>query len=355
MKLSITLQIVVLLFLSACQTKVEKEKEVAINIEIESVYSPVKSSIRGISIVDTNTAWLSGAKGTILRSLNQGKSWNIVPSPDFDSLDFRSIHAFSEISAIVASAGFPARIYKTTNAGLNWNLVYENLDSNAFINSISFKNKNEGIILGDQISGRHLILRTGNAGNTWTRIDSMSVPKPLKMENGFAASGSCIAISKSGRYFIGLGGEEARVFSSVNGYKWKVKKTPLVHGAASAGIYSIAASGNGKIMAVGGDYTKADSSHFPIISKNDGKSWIKTKGKVSGYRSVIDYSSKSKVWVAAGSNGLDFSFDDGDSWSKFSGESINTLRFFPNSSKGLAANSNGEIYIVRINLSKRKI
>ena len=343
-KLSIILGISI--FLSSCGGAPKTESPFAeIKITIRELTNPGFNSIRGMSVVDSNTVWLSGANETILRSVDQGETWETIVAPDADSLDFRSIHAFSKSSAIVVSAGFPARTYKTNNGGISWSLVYENKDSSAFMNSIVFKNEREGIIIGDQINGRHLILRTGNGGVTWQRIDSADVPKPLAVENGFAASGTCITVSKSGRFFIGLGGEQTRIFSSVNGYKWKAKTTPLVHGAPSSGIYSIHACGTGKIMAVGGDYIEADSSHCPIISMNDGKSWIKTKGKVDGYRSVVTYSKKGKFWVTGGTNGTDISTDDGATWTKFSFQNVNTIRFLPNTTKAIAASSKGEIFL----------
>ncbi|MFT6166114.1 MAG: photosystem II stability/assembly factor-like uncharacterized protein [Vicingaceae bacterium] len=343
-KLSIILSISI--FLSSCggapQTESSFDK---IKITIRKLTNPGFNSIRGMSVVDSNTVWLSGANETILRSVDQGESWETITTPDADSLDFRSVHAFSKSSAIVVSAGFPARAYKTNDAGTSWSLVYENKDSLAFMNSIVFKNEREGIIIGDQINGRHLLLRTGNGGVTWQRIDSADVPKPLAVENGFAASGTCITVSKSGRFFIGLGGEQARIFSSINGYKWKAKTTPLVHGEPSSGIYSIHACGTGKIMAVGGDYTEIDSSHFPIISMNDGKSWIKAKGKVDGYRSIINYSKQGNFWVTGGTNGLEMSTDDGVNWTKFSCQDINTLRFLPQTTKAIGANGKGEIFL----------
>lgn len=323
-----------------------------LKITITDLENHNPNSIRGMSVVDSNTVWLSGTNETILRTIDQGKSWQKITVPDIDSLDFRSVHAFSKSSAIVVSAGFPARAYKTNDGGVSWSLVYENKDSTAFMNSIAFKNEREGIIVGDQIDGRHLILRTGNGGVTWNRIDSVDVPRPLKIENGFAASGSCITVSKSGRFLIGLGGEQARIFSSINGYKWKAKLTPLVHGEASSGIYSISACGTGKIMAVGGDYTQADSSHYPIISMNDGKSWIKTKGKVDGYRSIVTYSKVGQFWVVGGTNGLEMSTNDGISWTKFSFQDINTLRFLPQTTKAIGANSKGQIYLFNFQLNK---
>lgn len=341
------------LLFSAChQPRTPNRQGDDMSISVQNLKSPVGNSIRGMSVVDSTTVWLTGADEAILRTTDQGATWEKLAIPDTDHLDFRSVHAFSKSSAIVVSAGFPARAYKTNDGGISWSLVYENKDSSAFMNSIAFKNEREGIIIGDQINGRHLILRTGNAGVTWQRIDSVDVPKPLTVENGFAASGTCITVSKSGRFFIGLGGEQARIFSSINGYKWKAKTTPLVHGDPSSGIYSINACGTGKMMAVGGDYSKPDSSHYPIISMNDGKSWITTKGKVDGYRSVITYSKKGKFWVTGGTNGLDLSTDDGATWTKFSFQDVNTIRFFPHTTKAIAANSKGEIFLFEFVMGK---
>ena len=48
------------------------------------------------------------------------------------NLDFRDIHAFGGQSAIVLSAGADARMYKTTDGGKNWNLVYSNQEEGVF-------------------------------------------------------------------------------------------------------------------------------------------------------------------------------------------------------------------------------
>lgn len=331
------------IFTFACGTQQQPNSE----LHIEQQTSPTKSSIRGVSVVDSSIVWMSGAEGAVLLTTNAGKTWTILSPPDSDSLDFRDIHAFSAQEAVVISAGFPARIFKTLNAGKDWDLVYENIDSSAFMNSIHFKNKDQGIVFGDQLSGCHFILQTFNKGKTWNRIKCKNLPVALAVENGFAASGSCIASTSKGGYIIGLGGEKSRVFTSPKGNVWQARETTILGGSPSNGIYSIASSPQA-IIAVGGDYTKIDSVHNVSISNDHGKNWH-SGGVVNGYRSIVDYSPKLKLWLAAGSNGIDLSKDDGKSWTKVSNVEINTLQFDHHSANAWAANSKGELFHLVIN------
>lgn len=316
---------------------------------IDSLDSPTLSSLRGISVSDSSVAWLSGANGTILRTINGGKHWEQLSPPDLDSLDFRSIVAFGSTEAIIASAGYPSRVYKTIDAGQKWTLVHENLDSAAFMNSIAFKNDQDGIIAGDQLDGRHLILITKDGGDHWARIDSLGIPQPLINENGFAASGSCIAISPKKEYLIALGGGHSRVFTSSNGIDWKADESQLKTNGPASGIYSIAAAPHATLV-VGGDYTKADSAHQAAILF-EGKSWKKNSGYLNGYRSVIDYSISCDCWLSAGINGIDVSYNNGQSWKSISNLNINTLQFTANSGVAYAANSQGKIYKIKCHSS----
>jgi len=338
--------------LCSCHSPSEKQEDQKDPIEsLDSIpklhvieqQSPVEQSLRGIFVIDSSIAWLSGAKGSILRSINGGDTWEIIQAPDTDSLDFRDIHAFDADHAIAISAGYPSRVYKTENAGQNWVLVHENIDSAAFMNSIEFRDNHEGIIFGDQLNGRHLLLKTTDGGNNWSLVDSNTIPIPLKIENGFAASGSCIAVDKKGNYFIGLGGENSRVFQSNDGNNWEAFESTLKSPEAYSGIYSIA-YGNNTLIAVGGNFLAVDSAYSPSIYHMDDSNWQKAKGKVFGYRSVIDYCNALDLWICAGTNGIDISLDNGENWLVKSNLNINTLQFVPNSTFALAANGKGKIY-----------
>jgi photosystem II stability/assembly factor-like uncharacterized protein len=211
---------------------------------------------------------------------------------------------------------------------------------------MAFKSKKQGIIFGDQLGDCHLVLQTLDEGNTWRRISCEKLPKPLAYENGFAASNSCIAVTDQRRYVIGLGGLKSRVFISPKGFVWQANNTTLGGGSTSRGIYSVAAGGQ-RLIAVGGDYTKVDSTYRASISNDQGRSW-QSGGALNGYRSVIDYSSKDKVWLAAGTNGLDYSPDQGKSWVKATKQEINTLQFDQESGIAWAASSKGNIYRIEI-------
>ena len=334
-----------LLFLGACHApKVEENMGTQRIVVVETILnSPVSRSLRGISVVDENIAWLSGAGGSILKTVDGGNEWKLLNQPDTDSLDFRSVHAFDDQIALIASAGYPSRIYKTINGGENWTLVHENTDSSSFMNSIAFSDSQNGVILGDQLNGWHMILVTEDQGEHWTQLDSNSLPKPLAIENGFAASGSCIAIDQNQNYYIGLGGEQSRVFHSTNGNQWTATTTPMLSGSPSTGIYSLAAGKDG-LMAVGGDYTQVDSMYQPAYYSYVKKKWEGAGGKVNGYRSIVDYCEHLNAWLAGGTNGIDLSLDEGKSWHKISTTDINTLQFIPNTAQAFMADKKGNVY-----------
>ena len=61
--------------------------------------------LRGMSVVSDQVVWASGARGTIVRSVDGGRTWIADTVPGFATLDFRAIHASSDRAAFIASAG----------------------------------------------------------------------------------------------------------------------------------------------------------------------------------------------------------------------------------------------------------
>ena len=62
---------------------------------IEVLQQGKPTSIRGLSVVNDKTAWVSGSKGTIAITNNGGKTWDWQQVKGFEKTDFRDIEAFS--------------------------------------------------------------------------------------------------------------------------------------------------------------------------------------------------------------------------------------------------------------------
>ncbi|HEU4415526.1 MAG TPA: oxidoreductase, partial [Candidatus Angelobacter sp.] len=90
----------------------------------QSQNSGTDVQLRGISAVSAKVAWASGAKGTVLRTVDGGDHWVTLNVPGVEALDFRDIQAFDQDTAFVLSIGpgDQSRIYKTADGGRIWQL-----------------------------------------------------------------------------------------------------------------------------------------------------------------------------------------------------------------------------------------
>src|SRR6187399_1519908 len=87
---------------------------------VKLLTSGTKTSMRGLSVVDDKTVWVSGSKGTVGRSLDGGQTWKWVTVKGFEKTDFRDIEAFDKTSAVIMGIAEPAYILKTIDGGEHW-------------------------------------------------------------------------------------------------------------------------------------------------------------------------------------------------------------------------------------------
>ncbi len=309
--------------------------------------SDQSGSFRGLSVVSDSVAWVSGTGGTFLRTLNGGNVWEAGKVPGADSLDFRSVHAFSANEALLVSAGQPACIYRTENGGTSWQLVYKDSTGKAFFDAVAFWNKQEGLVMSDPVNGAFLLLSTHNGGRNWEKIEERRVPAAAEGEAGFAASGTGLVVLPTGLALFGTGGSVVRVYRSTDGgASWKATTTPLVAETASTGIYSIAMKDPLQGLALGGDYTRPESkTNHLLLTTNGGKSWEKADHSgLGGYRSGAAYVPGTEgTYLAVGTNGMDISFNGGRSWKSLSLTGMHAIRFAPSGKTGWASGANGKI------------
>ncbi|HET9281936.1 MAG TPA: YCF48-related protein [Candidatus Angelobacter sp.] len=276
--------------------------------------------LRGVSAVSHDVAWASGAKGTVLRTVDGGEHWEKVNVPNAEALDFRDVQAFDEKTAFVLSIGpgEQSRIYKTADGGKTWQLQFTNKDPKAFYDCFAFWDSKHGIALSDSVDGKFPLIATSD-GASWKAVAVKKMPAALPSEGAFAASGTCIATFGKKDVWFGTGGPAARVFHSHDrGTNWTVAETPILHGEASQGIFSVLFWSEMDGAIVGGDYKEpAKSDKTAAITHDGGKTWTLATQFPGGYRSgLVSLGAGFPVshLVAVGTSGSDFSVDDGADW-----------------------------------------
>jgi photosystem II stability/assembly factor-like uncharacterized protein len=296
--------------------------------------SGVNSNLRGVSVSrgagpTATVVWACGSHGVILRSVDGGKNWSRVDVPDATSLDFRSIQAFGAATAYVMSIGNGAasRIYKTTDGGKSWALEYEAKRAEIFLDDLACESKAKCYAVSDPVDGKFLLLHTDD-GTNWRGLPRDGMPAALPGEGVFAASGTSLAVSKDGIYFVTGGAAKARVFRSKDfGRSWRATETPVASGNASSGIFSIAQSG-GTVVIVGGDYKNVTGvERVAAYSRDGGATWKPAATGPGGFRSGAAMLDDLRV-IAVGPSGEDVSRDGGAHWGPIGSLNVNAVAVF---------------------------
>jgi len=298
----------------------------------QSQNSGTDVQLRGISAVSDKVAWASGAGGTVLRTVDGGATWQHVEVVGASALDFRDVQAFDQNTAFVLSIGTgeQSRIYKTSDGGKIWQLQFTNKDPKAFYDCFAFWDSTHGIALSDSVDGKFPLISTSD-GATWNPVAVKKMPAALPNEGAFAASGTCIATFGKNDVWFGTGGPAARVFHSADrGQTWTGTETPIIHGAATQGVFSLAFWSAKDGVVVGGDYkepTKGEQT--AALTHDGGKTWTLAKHPPQGYRSAVASGGipGSPVLVAVGTSGADQSSNGGESWKSLHRHDFNAITF----------------------------
>jgi len=290
------------------------------------------AQLRGLDAVDTDVAWASGSKGTVLRTVDRGHTWQQVAPPDTATLDFRDIQAFDADHAVTLSIGpgDASRIYRTSDAGRHWQLTFQNTDENAFYDCVAFFDPQRGLAMSDPVNGVFRVQSTFDGGRSWHPVPADGFPPALPGEAGFAASGQCITTSGPFDAWIATGGgAQARVLHSADGGRhWQAIATPLPS-SPSAGVFAVAFRDPWHGVAIGGDFAAPDAPTPAVALSHDrGRTWQAPPNAPAGYRSGLAWTGLSSV-IAVGPGGSDVSHDGGRHWKPFDTGTFDTVSCTP--------------------------
>ncbi|MGE0142649.1 MAG: oxidoreductase [Planctomycetota bacterium] len=283
-------------------------------LTLTAIDLPVAASLRGIAAPSADTVWVSGSGGTVARTIDGGESWDLVGPIGAQSLDFRSLWVFDSDTAIVASAGSPARVFRTENGGRDWELVHSDDRAAIFLDAMAFDDTGRGVLVGDPIDGRFVVLESDDHGRRWRR--SPRAPAAERDEAAFAASNTAIALTREG-LLLGTS-HSARILRGDRQLaQWQWSRVPIASGTPARGVFSLAFATDGIGCAVGGDYTEAEErSQTAAFTLDGGRTWLPAERMPSGYRSAVLAATAFDpgVRLAAGPNGVDLSSDGGRHW-----------------------------------------
>ncbi|MGN9911394.1 WD40/YVTN/BNR-like repeat-containing protein [Phytohabitans sp. LJ34] len=289
--------------------------------------------LRGLDVVSAKVAWASGSAGTVLRTVDGGRTWAQVGPPDTADLQFRDIEAFGADRAVALSIGEgeASRVYATGDGGRTWTEAFRNDDPRAFYDCMAFFDHRRGLALSDPVDGRFRIASTVDGGRSWRVLPADRMPDALAGEFAFAASGTCLVTSGPFAFFATGGGATARVFASPDGgRRWKAADSPVPSGA-SAGIYSLAFRDPWHGIAVGGDFAAPTAApDGAATSRDGGRTWQVARTVPGEYRSGAAWVPwRWNTALAVGPTGSDVSRDGGRTWTRFDTGSFDAVDCAP--------------------------
>jgi photosystem II stability/assembly factor-like uncharacterized protein len=291
----------------------------------------VTARFRGLAPVSDKVAWVAGSAGTVLRTVDAGRTWQRVDPPGAAALQFRDIEAFDAEHAVALTIGpgEESRLYRTADGGRSWVEAFRNTDPAAFYDCVTFLDRRHGLALSDPVDGRFRILATADGGRSWQVRPATGMPAALTGEFAFAASGTCLVSAGGRAWFATGGGERARVFTTVDrGRSWRVSDTPVPSGP-SAGIYSLAFRDPWHGVAVGGDYAAPEAApRAAAVTRDGGRTWTPARAEPGEYRSGAAWQHGGTA-LAVGPTGSDLSRDGGRSWREFDAGSFDAVECVP--------------------------
>lgn len=278
------------------------------------------ASFRAVGVAGPEVVWIGGTKGTFVRSADGGQTWQTGTVPDALTCDFRDVQAIDAQTAYLMSAGpaekGQARIYKTTNGGQTWALLYQTPQPGVFFDGMDFWDRDHGIVFGDPINSKWFILTTSDGGKTWQPVSETTLPVMQPGEAAFAASGTSLAVQGKRNVWIASGGAmSSRVFRSTDrGRTWAASTTPLPAGDAT-GLFGMQFFSAKVGMVVGGNY-KQEQQPGPnaAITRDGGQTWqVVSSTNPPGLKEAVALLPGDRL-LTVGPSGTSLSADQGQTW-----------------------------------------
>lgn len=286
-----------------------------------------------LDVVDRKVVWAAGGgfggatnDGSVVRTVDGGRSWQNVTPPGGAVDSFRDVEAFDRDHALVLALPIGdelSRIYRTADGGATWQLVFRNTLPDAFYDCMAFFDDRHGLAVSDPVGGKYRILATEDGGRTWRQTPSGGMPAATPGDSALATGTCMVANGRLNAWFGTTGTSDGsshnpQVFHTRDGGKtWSAADTPIRGETASIASLSFRDPRHG--LAVGGGFNPGEGIDSGVAASTvDGGSSWSIGDPLSGFRNSVAWvPGGGHTAVAVGPSGSDVSTDSGKSWTQF--------------------------------------
>ena len=277
------------------------------------------STLRGVAVIDENTAIAVGNGGIILKTIDGGGTWE--PQTSNTTKDLYAVNFPSKLVGWVVGSGI---ISESNDGGATWN-THSSSNSAFDLSSVYFSDTSTGWSIGGDVILKY-------TGMDWTRINSsylyyFSTVYFLNATTGWlvGSNGVILKTTDSGLNWSKTSTKEDIFFSSID----------------------FANETNGLAIGTKSIYGTSDG----------GENWVEQTHPFTAQLSKVRYSGSEKAWIVGSSGFIGTTNDNGANWISETTNNTNTLYDiqFVNADIGWAVGSNGTILkIVNASNVKRR-
>lgn len=151
------------------------------NIKIELFANPAPSSIRDIFFFNASTGFAVSYDGKIYKTTNNGVTWDLkYTNPTTNQPFFQILFTDANVGFVVGGSNScggtgcvppGGLILKTTDGGNNWTKI---LQASSFEEFVSISSNSSGDLFAISNGTKGRIYKSTNAGLNWTTIDSLN-------------------------------------------------------------------------------------------------------------------------------------------------------------------------------------
>ncbi len=236
-----------------------------------------------VFFIDASTGFAGCSIGKILKTTDGGSNWNSYSIAQLVN-NILSIF-FCDVNTGFLGVG--GKIFKSTNSGVNWAVVYQDsLNNSRDYRSIVFVNQTTGYTVGN--FGR--VIKTTDSGNSWFQIAS-NYDYDLK---------SICAVNESRLISCGTKG---KIIESTNqGITWT-----QTHSDPGFTFYSVHFAGESSVYAAG-------SKGITVKSTDAGDSWIKLSSGIYQNITKCYFADENTGFAACGNDTILKTTNSGLTW-----------------------------------------